>query len=104
MTPESHVLRSVGDYLNMKRYFFFRVNNTPVYDFKTKSVRSMPKHSMHGVSDFIMIHKGVCYFLEMKSASGKQSEGQIAFQKMAEKAGAQYHVIRSIDDLLAIGL
>ncbi len=64
----------------------------------------MPKYAMRGVSDIILVHTGPPYFLEVKREGTYQSPEQKAFQQQAEKAGAHYAVVRSIDDVQAIGL
>lgn len=101
---ENDVVNAVGDYLAIKRYFYFRANNTPIWDGNKNTFRRMPKHSRKGVSDFIVVHKGKTYFLELKSKTGKQSDDQKTFQQGAETAGAIYCIIRSIEDVQSLGL
>lgn len=43
------------------------------------------------------------YFLEVKRVGGRQSPGQKEFQSKAEATGAHYAVVRSIDDVRALG-
>ena len=38
-------------------------------------------------------------FLELKSEKGKQRPEQGAFQRLVENCGAEYHIIRSIEEL-----
>ncbi len=64
----------------------------------------MPKYSMRGVADIIVVHVGRPYFLEVKRQGTYQSPDQKTFQATAEKAGARYAVVRSIDDVMALGL
>src|ERR1017187_6532853 len=50
-----------------------------------------------------MIHTGCPYFLELKRKGTHQRPDQKEFQREAEKAGALYAVVRSIDDVCALG-
>lgn len=42
---------------------------------------------------------GVALFIEAKTATGRQSPAQVAFQKMCERTGALYILARSTDDV-----
>lgn len=64
----------------------------------------LPKHAMRGVPDIIVVHIGRPYFLEVKRPKTYQSPEQKAFQQQAEAAGALYAVVRSIEDVQALGL
>jgi hypothetical protein len=56
------------------------------------------------LTDIIVVHVGRPYFLELKRDGAYQSAEQKAFQRRAEDAGALYAVVRSIDDVQALGL
>jgi hypothetical protein len=101
---EKDVQSAILDYLAIKHYFFWRSNNTPIFDSKRQIFRGMPKYALHGTPDIIVIHNGKFIGLECKSDKGKQSESQIKFQKGCIDAGGTYAVVRSIDDVQAIGL
>lgn len=67
--------------------------------------RSLPKYAMRGVPDIILIKEGGTFVgLEVKSEKGKQSEDQFKFAKNCILKGAEYYVVRSIDDVQKIGL
>jgi len=102
MATENHVLQMVGDYLTAKRYFFFRVNNTPVW--QKDHYRAMPKYSIKGVPDFILIKDGFFVGLECKQKGKYQSSEQKEFQKKCKAEGAEYYVVRTLEDLTEIGL
>jgi hypothetical protein len=51
-----------------------------------------------GVSDLIIIQPSRCLFVELKFEKGKQSEGQISFQKKVEMLGFEYIVVRSLEE------
>lgn len=105
-STENQALQSVCDYLQLnkkrKGYMFWRTNNIPVYD--GKNFRSMPKYSIHGIPDVIVIWNGQFVGLEIKTNVGKQSDGQKEFEKQCREVGGEYYVIRGIDEVKEIGL
>jgi hypothetical protein len=52
----------------------------------------------------IVVHSGRPYFPEVKQPGTYQSPEQKSFQLPAEKASAFYAVVRSIEDVQALGL
>jgi len=101
---ENLVVSACCEYLELKRYFFWRQNNTPPYDSAKKIFRKMPKWSRKGVSDIICVHQGVTYFIECKTKKGVQSKVQKEFQADVEANGAVYVLATEIDDLRFAGL
>src|SRR6185295_12982606 len=104
---ESEIQSSICDYLTLRHHFFFRANNIPAFNRNTNgsiTMRRLPKHTPRGIADIIVVHTGFPYFLEVKRPGTYQSAEQKAFQKQAEKAGAFYSVVRSIDDVQVLGL
>ena len=101
---EANIQNAICDYLAIRKHFFYRNNNTPIFDPIGKRFRAMPKYTPKGISDIIVVHIGRPYFLEVKSPKSYQSPEQKEFQKRAEAAGAHYAVVRSIEDVQALGL
>ena len=101
---ESGIQSAICDYLELNRHFFWRQNTAPAFDWKTKQFRKMPKHAMRGIPDIILVQQGLFVGLEVKSAIGKQSEDQKAFEKNLKDAGGRYYVVRSIEDVQKLGL
>ncbi|MFA6972882.1 MAG: VRR-NUC domain-containing protein [Gallionella sp.] len=64
----------------------------------------MPKYSKNGIPDIIVIKDGFFVGLEVKAPKGKQSESQKEFEKGSKAAGAEYYLVKSIDDVIEIGL
>ena len=102
---ESEVQASVCEYLSMKRYFFWRSNNVPMFDKAGGFYRAMGKFSKKGVPDVILIRDGgkVC-FLEIKRHGGHLNDAQEVFKADCEAINAEYHVITSLDEIIALGL
>ena len=99
---ESDIVSSICDYLALRKHFFWRQNTGGLY--REGRFFSPPKHAMRGVPDIIVVHVGRPYFLEVKRPKSYQSPEQKEFQKGAEAAGAYYAVVRSIEDVQALGL
>lgn len=100
---ETNVSNSICEYLEAKRYFFWRQNTVGVYDAKSKSFRKKPKYSMNGVSDIILVYKGSVHFIEVKTKVGKQSKEQKAFEEKVLDNGGFYRLVTGIDDMIKLG-
>lgn len=103
-TPEKDIQLSICQYLEAKRYFFWRNNTTPIFDTAKKSWRRMPAYSKKGVPDIIVIREGKFIGIEVKSSIGKMSEEQKDFEKRSTTCGAIYILARSIEDVIRFGL
>ena len=110
-TPESPILKSICEYLDTCGYYFFRINNIPVFDPRRKCFRAMPKYSVKGVSDILVLHRGKAYFIEVKvpkvvDSTGNeiqkktyQSKDQKKFEKNLIENDIFYTVARSVSDI-----
>lgn len=99
---EKDVQASCFQYLAMKKVFFFRLNNMPVYT--DGHFRRLPEHTPRGLPDCVVIIKGKFIGLEFKGSVGKLSPEQIEVCRNIVRAGGDYYLIRSIDDLQKIGI
>ena len=97
---ERDVQRSIVDHLELRRHFFWRNNSGA---FKAQH-GGFIRFGTSGSPDIIVVHVGRPYFLEVKRKGTYQSPEQREFQSKAEAAGALYAVVRSIEDVQAIGL
>jgi hypothetical protein len=100
---ETDIQRAICDYLAVRHYFFWRNNNTPIYDATNKRFRAMPKHTMKGIPDIILVKNGQFIGFEVKSEQGKQSEEQKAFEMRCKLEGGLYHLVRSFQDVIELG-
>ncbi|GIW60815.1 MAG: hypothetical protein KatS3mg087_1881 [Patescibacteria group bacterium] len=58
-----------------------------------------------GVADLVvLLPKGRCVFLEVKTQRGQQSERQKQFEKRVKELGFDYHIVRSVDDVINLKL
>lgn len=107
-SPENQIQNAILDYLALKHkkdgMLFGRINTGGVYDPTRKTFRSMPKYSLNGFPDIFVVKDGFFIGLEVKTKSGRQSANQKEFEKNCKQAGGEYYVVRSIDDVMEIGL
>jgi len=101
---ETEIQSTICEYLAYRKHFFWRQNTAPRYDTKKQIFYRMPKHAMNGVPDIILIKDGQFIGLEVKQEKGKQSEDQKIFEKRCHDAGAKYYIVRSLDDVIKLGL
>jgi hypothetical protein len=69
---------------------------------KATGARLKDEGVVAGVSDLILLHRterfgALC--MELKTPTGRQSESQREWQKMAENHGNKYVVVRSVKDM-----
>lgn len=55
--------------------------------------------SRRGFPDLTALKDGKTLYVEIKTATGKQSQWQIEFQRVCEAHGGTYIVARSVDDV-----
>lgn len=102
---ETDIQRAICDYLALKKYFFWRNNNTPIFDAGRKIFRAMPKYTMRGIPDIILIKEGGQFVgIEVKREKGVLSDHQKAFRALCDHNRALYIVAKSVDDVISYGL
>lgn len=94
---EKGVQNAVIKYLALKKYFYWRNNSGAL---KTERGGFL-RFGAVGSPDIFVIHKGRIIGLEIKDKS-KQSDGQKDFEAGMVKAGGEYFIIRSIDDIMKV--
>jgi hypothetical protein len=104
VVSESSIQTAICDYLSYKRLFFWRQNVNPIFDKKTNTFRRMPAYSKNGVPDIILVKGGKFIGLEVKRPKGIQSEHQKTFEADCKKAGGEYYIITSVDDVQKLGI
>lgn len=106
---ESKIQGNICKYLESKGHFFWRSNNTATYDKKLNNglggYRSQGRYAQPGLPDIqVLSDGGFVIFLEVKTPKGRQSADQKMFQKRCERIGAEYYIVRSVDDVKALSL
>lgn len=104
---ESDIQSSICEYLELRRHCFWRVNNIPAFTKNSNgsiTMRRLPKFTPRGLPDIIVVRKGKFIGLEVKKPKTYQSKEQKEFEQRLKDAGAEYYVVRSIEDAQKIGL
>jgi hypothetical protein len=97
---EKDVEASICQWLRVKGFFFWKQTQSGYFDSARKCFR---KHASPyvkaGVPDIIVIYKGRFIGIEVKSKSGKQSIGQLDFERDVLLSDGIYFIARSIEDV-----
>lgn len=104
---ETEIQSTICEYLTLRRLFFVRLNNIPglyIDGGGQKRFRKMGKYARAGLADILVVKNGHAIFLEVKSETGRPSKDQLDFGRDAIAAGADFRIVRSIDDVQAAGL
>ncbi len=78
-----------------KRGLFFKIKNEGTN--RITGARDKATGVIPGVADTCLIHEGKAYFFEFKTPSGTQSPVQKSWEKTIKGAGAEYYLIRSLE-------
>ena len=101
---ESEIQSAIIDYLKMLeqqgKLFFHRSNNNTVYDPIGKRFRSLAKGQKKGFPDILVLFHGKCIGIEVKTDTGRQSKEQKEIEKQFKENGAEYYVVRSVNDVI----
>ena len=110
---EAELKKAVADYLtlgmNQGKWYFDRLNSgrtLAVYN----GAQRMINMCRPGTADFMVFAKNGLriegcphlLFLELKGDKGRQSAEQKDFANQVERHGAEYHLIKSLDELMMI--
>lgn len=104
---EKQIQLLIMQYLKNRRYFFMRVNNTPIFDSKINRYRKMPTYCIKGFPDIQLFYNDKVYLLEVKTKEGRQSEHQKEFEEQINKNmpnNAIYKIVTSVEDIIRLGL
>lgn len=104
---EADIQKQIIQYLalqeNMGNLYFLRNNSFSGFierkNAKPGQERGFIKNNKKGTADIIVCRKGIFVGLEVKSATGKQSRWQKEAENKILKAGGQYYVVRSVEDV-----
>ncbi len=88
MTPEGIIKRQVRDFLRLRGWFIFHVQQGPLCH--------------PGVSDLICIKDGLVIFAEIKTPKGQLSHHQERFRDNVQEKGAHFFVLRSLEDAISM--
>jgi hypothetical protein len=99
---ESHIQAAIVQALQIHGVYFFSVPNEGHANNarRAQMLKSMGLRS--GVSDLVVVLLKKVIFIEVKTATGRQSQAQKDFERTVTELGHEYHVVRSVDEMLKI--
>jgi hypothetical protein len=96
---EKEIQREICDFLNEKGYFFWRQNNTPIFDKKFGGFRAMPKYTYRGLPDIMIILRSALIGIEVKVPDyWKRTDEQVKMKDYFIDNGAFYHIAVSLQE------
>ena len=102
---EKDIQREICDYLYEKNYFFWRQNNVPVFAKSNDGVmrfRALPKYTLKGIPDILLLHKGMFCGFEVKRPCAVLRPEQEIFGNMIKLNGGLYFVVTSLLEVQSI--
>jgi hypothetical protein len=96
---EREIVKACLDLLEIKNIFHYRQNSGAlVHEYNGK--KYFTRFGATGAPDIVAVINGKYVGIEVKVPKGKQSEGQKEFEGRLKKAGGDYWLIRSVEELL----
>ena len=104
---QTAIINLLAVYENQGKLFFNRTNNIPpvnkdIETGKILSFRKLPLGAKRGIPDIWVIINGKTIGLEVKTATGTQSASQKEIEKRFKKNGAEYYIVRSVEEVKKI--
>ncbi len=100
---ENDIQNQILDYLATRNgIYFYRNNNTGLYDATKKVFRKRRKYCPNGIPDIIVIKNGLFIGIEVKKKGSYLSPDQRIFQKNVEAAGGIYRLARDVTDVQSL--
>jgi hypothetical protein len=100
---EAQIQRAICEYLTWKKHLFWRNNAVARFD-PVRNVHYKPLYTPKGLPDIMLIRSGCFVGLEVKADKGRQSQEQKEFERRVKEEGGEYYLVRSVEDVQALGL
>ena len=103
---ESHVIKAIVDYLELRRIIYIRFHPVKPFNDRMGKLRfSKVRPSQLGAPDLIIFPKDNpprCLAVECKSDRGRQTPEQKRWQEVIELTGGAYMIARSPDEVMRV--
>lgn len=100
---EKHIQQTIITYLqyleNQGKVYFFRNNSFAGFTERRNGTKGYIKNNKPGMPDIIVCYKGKWIGLEIKNEKGKQSDFQKEAEIQIKKAGGEYYIVRSVEEV-----
>jgi hypothetical protein len=83
--------------LNNPKHCIFSVPNGGTRS-KAEAMKFKATGLVAGVSDLIVVQPNRVFFVEVKTATGRQQQNQIDFEKTVKDLGFEYILVRNLED------
>lgn len=100
MTPEHKIMNEIRLWCGEHNILCFRCNVGKV---RMVDGGWFDTGLPEGFSDLLILHKGITYFVEVKTPTGKQRPDQMIFERTVREHGFTYLIARSVNDIMFIG-
>jgi hypothetical protein len=99
MKDESKIQYQICQWLQGQGIYFFAVQNELAGSNGRAMQFAISLGLRPGVSDLVVLLPSRIVFIEVKTATGRQSEHQKRFEARVKELGFEYYVVRSVDDV-----
>ena len=99
---EHEIQNQIIDYLKTTNWLVIRINGVNRGKIKSYYVYNGSENAQKGLPDLLIMKKGKCIGLEIKTATGKQSEDQKIIEKWFKMQEIEYYVIKSLNDVINV--
>jgi hypothetical protein len=96
---EKDIQRAMCEYLAYNKFFFWRVNNFTIFDTGKKAFRKLPPYTPKGISDLVLLHKGIFVAIEVKRPGIPLRPEQQVFSAQVARNGGLYWTVHSVEEL-----
>lgn len=99
---ERDILRNVCEWLRGNGYFFWRMNNVPIFGQSNDGVkrfRAMPKYTPKGLPDICILREGMFVALEIKRVGFALRPEQVEMSEAIKKNGGEYYIVHNVDEV-----
>jgi hypothetical protein len=95
---EKDIVRQILEYFRFIGAIAGKTKTTGIFDPRRKVFRKDP-FLFSGFPDVAFFYKNHFGFVEAKSATGRQSDEQVSFEKLCRASGIPYILARSVEDV-----
>lgn len=96
---EAKIQVEIVKFLWSRGFYVFSIPNEAAGSNAIRQGQMITMGLRPGVADLCVLLPGKVVFLEVKTATGKQSEHQKKFESRCIELGHEYHVVRSVEDV-----
>ena len=97
---EKDIQREIMQLLQYKRIWFRRMNTGATQYTDAYGKKRFIRFGSKGMADLLVWFNNRCWWMEVKTKTGKQNKNQQIFQQEVTQAGMVYIVVRGVADVI----